>query len=120
MRCRGGEDERHPAVPIGDRSDPGPGALDHRIIERSHLGQDLESRQRRSRLALRGADVGLQGMAETAVGITVGAERFEDRCHLSAAQKDGQSVTFEHSRVGKDEPLCCADVDWHSTQATRS
>ena len=111
---RGGrQHERHPAVRIGDGRDPGGCIGDHRIVERPDLRQHVERMQRRGRLALGRAHVGLEGVTEAAVGIAVRAQRIEDGCDRRAVQEHGQPVPVEQPRVGEDEPLGGADVDHH-------
>ncbi len=119
MSCGCGQDEWEPAVRIGDAPDPGRCIRDHRIVERTDFGQHLQRMERRGRLALGGTHVGLQGMAEAAGGVAVGAQRLEDRRMRRAVEEHRQAVAVEQAGVGKDELLGSIDVDRHPATLRR-
>jgi hypothetical protein len=78
MRRRRGQRERHSSIRLGDGRDPSRGPADHRVVERSDLGEHRERVERRGRLARRGTDVRLERVAEPAVRVAVGPKRVED------------------------------------------
>jgi hypothetical protein len=110
--------ERHATVGFGDRRDPAGGISHHRVVKRPDAGEHLQCVERRGRLALGGADVGLEPVPESAIGVAVGAKRVEDRCDRCAVQQHCQPVAVEHAGVGEDEPLSGVDVDRVHADAT--
>jgi hypothetical protein len=72
------EHERDAAVRIGDGLEVGECALDHGVVEASDLREDLERERGGRRLAHRSAQVGLERVAEPAVGVAVGTQRFDN------------------------------------------
>jgi hypothetical protein len=106
-----GHHERHPTVRLGDRGQPRGRAGDHRLVQPADLVQHLERMERGGRLALGSANVGLERVAEPAIGVAVGAQRVEHRGDARAVEEDGEPVPVEQAGVGEDEPAGGVGVD---------
>ncbi len=113
MRVRGGagHDEGHAAVGTGDRRDPGGRVGDDGSVERPDLGEDVQRVERGSRLAVGIAHVGLEGVAEAAVGVAVGAEGVQHGPDRRPVQVHREPMALEQAGVREDEPLGGGDVD---------
>jgi hypothetical protein len=70
--------------------------------------------QRGGRFAFGVADVRLERVAEAPIGISIGAERRENRRDGAIMQEHGHTVPVQQASIGENELLCGFDVDRHA------
>ena len=109
----------HPAVGQGDRGDPVGGGVEHRVVGHAGLEHHLQRLEGGGGLAPGASHVGLERVAEPAIGVAVGAKGGQERLGRGAVEQGGQTMALEDPAVGVDELSGCVEVDVHATDARR-
>ena len=84
------------------------------VVVDADLVEDLHGRVDPDRLAVRRAHVGLDRVAEPAVGVAMGAQGLHDRLGVAAVRAGAQAVAVEQAAVGLDEGGGGVDVGVHA------
>src|SRR6266540_256889 len=97
--------EREAAVRGGDAGEVVAGPGDHRVVEGVDLVQHPQGRLHGRGLAHRPAEVGLQRVAEAAVGVLVGTQRGHHWRGGTATEQVREAEAVDEPRVQPGEPL---------------
>ena len=113
MRRAGGagRHERHAAIVVGHGREPVERRRDERTVARVELVEQVERREHRDRLAVRGADVGLERLPEAAVLVRVRRERAQHGVARAVTEQMSEMRPVEEPGVEEDEGAGGVEVD---------
>jgi hypothetical protein len=122
-RSRGhAEGQRHRQAAVGQRHRVQPLAQGHGLGRgrRRDVLESLEGVQRRARLALRRAQIGLQAPAVAAVVVAITVQGREHTRGVGVPVEQLEAAAVEDPRVGGHEVPCQGEVDGHAADAPPS
>ncbi|HXN38958.1 MAG TPA: hypothetical protein VN892_13045 [Solirubrobacteraceae bacterium] len=109
-----GQHGRDATVRFGDLRDPAARVAGLLAVGRASLVEHLQGIQRRSRLAGRATQVGLQRVAEATVRIAIATQHFDDRLSRPVGEQHAVAVAVHQAGGGPDEVLGGTAIDRHA------